>query len=74
MGQSVRMTSWRDTATPQAQGDLDGFLNAALPFAQRMLDEQGELLPYGVALDESGDQRMVAGDPGQGEQPASRTF
>jgi hypothetical protein len=65
------MTSWRDTATPQAQDDLDGLLNAALPFAQQMLDEHGEFFPYGVALDEAGDQRMLAGDPGQGEQPAS---
>ena len=65
------MTSWRHKATPQAQDDLDGLLNTALPFAQQMLDEHGEFFPYGVALDEAGDQRMLAGDPGQGEHPAS---
>ena len=64
------MTQSRETATPQAQDDLDGLLNAALPFAQRVLDDHGEFLPYGLALDEYGEQRMVAGDPGRGEQPA----
>ena len=36
-----------------------------------MLEEHGEFFPYGVALDACGEARMVAGEPGQGEQPAS---
>lgn len=65
------MTSWRDGASQQAQDDLDGLVGVALPFAEQMLDEHGEFFPYAVALDESGDARMVAADPGGGEQPAS---
>jgi hypothetical protein len=65
------MSSWRDVASEQAQDDLDGLVNAALPFATQMLDKHGEFFPYGVALDSACDARMIAGDPGDGERPAS---
>ncbi|MFZ6002469.1 MAG: hypothetical protein ACOYXM_00915 [Actinomycetota bacterium] len=65
------MTSWRDDASQQAQDDLDGLVGAALPFAEEMLDQRGEFFPYALALDEAGEARVVAGDPGGGEQPAS---
>lgn len=63
------MGSWRDDASQQVQDDLDGHLDAALPFATQMLDDHGEFFPYGVALDSAGSERMIAGDPGQGERP-----
>lgn len=69
-GMIGRMTSWREDASQQAQDDLDGLVGAALPFAEQMLDQHGELLPYAVALDEAGEARMIAADPGRGEQPA----
>lgn len=46
-------------------------LNAALPFAQQMLDERGEFFPYAVGLDASNDVRMIAAEPDLGEAPPS---
>ena len=65
------MTSWRDTASQQAQDDLDALVNAALPFATQQLEQHGEFYPYGVSRSTAGDESMVAGDPGAGERPAS---
>lgn len=65
------VTSWRDSATQQAQDDLDGLLDASLPFAQEMLDKHGEFFPYALAVSGSGETMQMAGDPGEGEQPSS---
>jgi hypothetical protein len=63
--------SWRDAASPEAQADLDGLLNAALPFAQEMLRTRGEFYPYGVALARSGEHTMLVGDDDATDRPPS---
>jgi hypothetical protein len=65
------MASWRDDASQEAQDDLDGLLNATLPFAQEMLSKRGEFHPFGAAVDVGGELKMVAGDPGAGKHPES---
>ncbi|HEY3140420.1 MAG TPA: hypothetical protein VGJ86_04790 [Acidimicrobiales bacterium] len=66
------MPSWRDFVSEQAQDDLDGLINASLPFAQQMLEAHGEFFPYGAAVDDSGETRMVAADAGQYVQPGKQ--
>jgi hypothetical protein len=65
------MTSWRDSASEQAQDDLDGLLGSSLPFAQEMLDRRGEFFPYAARISLAGETQLIAGDPGEGEQPTS---
>jgi hypothetical protein len=55
-------------ADPKA--DSESLLNAALPFAQRMLKEHGEFYPYAVTLRADGTTAMVAGYDGR-ERPPS---
>jgi hypothetical protein len=63
------MTSWRDSASPQTQADLDGLLNVVMPFAERMLAEHGAFYPFGAAVGVDDEMRMLAADPGLGEHP-----
>lgn len=65
------MTSWRDSASLEAQDDLDRLLDESLPFARDMLEKSGEFFPYAIALTTSGEVNLVAGDPGEGDQPSS---
>ena len=65
------VTSWRDSASQQAQDDLDGLLDASLPVAQEMLDQHEEFFPYALAVTGSGETIQIAGDPGEGEQSSS---
>ena len=46
-------------------------MNSALPFATQQLERRGEFFPYGVALDDAGEVRIIAADPGLGERPES---
>ena len=64
------VASWRDSASQEAQDDLDGLLNDVLPFAQQQLDKNGAFFPYGMVIGASGYSRMIAADLGNGEQPA----
>ena len=65
------MASWRDTASDQAQADLDALLNAVLPLAEQTLSKRGEMCPFGAAVSSQGQLEMLAGDPGSGERPTS---
>jgi hypothetical protein len=65
------MSSWRDSASQQAQDDLDSLVNACLPFAEEMLQRRGEFFPFGASISMAGETSMLGGDPGQGEHPQS---
>jgi hypothetical protein len=61
---------WRDHVSPGAQDDVDGLLNAVLPFSEKMLADHGEFFPYGAAVSGDGEMRMLSAWTGE-EQPPS---
>lgn len=66
------MSSWRDSASEQAQDDLDALLSASLPFAQQLLEKNGEFFPFGAKIAANGDLALASADPTVvGEQPAT---
>jgi hypothetical protein len=65
------MDSWRDGVSQNAQDDLDGLLDAVLPFAEKLIGTYGEFYPFGAAVSHAGESAMTAADPGLGENPPS---
>jgi len=55
--------------SPKAESQ--DLMNAALPFAEQMLAEHGEFLPYGQALDKAGKFIAIGASDGR-EQPPSK--
>ena len=64
------MASWRDTASEEAQSDLDGLLNTALPAAEQLLEKYGEFFPFGAAVGMNGETKLLASDPGHSDHPS----
>ncbi|MXG92075.1 hypothetical protein [Nocardioides flavescens] len=64
------MDSWRDTASQQAQDDLDGLLPLVLDFAKQQLDNRGAFYPYAAVVGTDGVQRMTSADVGS-DKPES---
>ncbi len=56
---------------PMPKAECESLMNAALPFAEKMLKQHGEFFPYGAALKENGEIASVAGYDGR-EQPPSK--
>jgi hypothetical protein len=57
------VSSWRDSASPRAQSDLDDLVKAVLPLAEQTLGKHGELLPYAATVDTEGNEALVSADP-----------
>jgi len=61
--------SWREDASPEAQADLDGLLDACLRFAEQTLAKYGEMYPFGAAVANDGTMTMIAVQPPDGTLP-----
>jgi hypothetical protein len=55
-----------------AHPDLDALLDQLFPFAQQMLDKNGEFYPFGAAVTGAGEIKLAAGDMGS-EHPDSQS-
>jgi hypothetical protein len=59
------MTSWGDSASYQAQTDLDEILDAAGDYAMRRITLAGSFLPFALAMSVDGHIQLVqTNDPG----------
>lgn len=54
-----------------AKAESESLMNAALPFAEEMLQKHGEFFPYGQALDTKGKIISVAAANGQEHPPSA---
>jgi len=61
----------RGSEMTDAKSESEDLMNAALPFAERMLGEHGEFFPYGAALGADGKVVSVAGYDGREKPPSA---
>lgn len=57
---------------PTPKQEAEALMQAALPFAQKMLREHGEFFPYGAALLPDGKIGSVAAQPDNNQRPTSK--
>jgi len=66
------LTSWRDSASPEAQDQLDELLNVALEVARRALEKRGEFFPFAAVIEKTGELGVAMTSPDDvGEHPPS---
>ena len=58
----------------QAKADCEALLNAAMPFAEQMLQRYREFFPFGSAMRASGEITAVAGHDGNEHPPSSEVI
>jgi len=64
------MTTWRDTASQTVREDLDALLNAVLPFAQELLDKNGQFYPFGAVVGGDGNLSLASAPTAVGRRAA----
>jgi hypothetical protein len=57
------MADWRDTASDEAQADLDRLAQVSIGFAESLLDEDGDFLPFPIVIRANGDVTRVGTPP-----------
>ena len=67
------MSSWRDSASPEAQADLDGLVGDCLQLALQNLAKYGELVPFAMTVTLDGQQGIQASLP-PGDGPMTLDF
>jgi hypothetical protein len=57
------MADWRDTASNEAQADLDRLAQVSIAFAESVLDDDGDFLPFPIVIRANGDVTRVGTPP-----------
>jgi hypothetical protein len=57
------MADWRDSASEDAQADLDRLAQMSIGFAESVLDEDGDFLPFPIVIRTNGEVVRVGTPP-----------
>jgi hypothetical protein len=57
------MADWRDIASKEAQADLDRLAQVSIGFAESLLDEDGDFLPFPIVIRANGEVTRVGTPP-----------